>query len=477
MNYGLVTDFYQLTMAQGLWRIGAHEVPCVFDRTYRENPFGGGYTVIAGLEHLVDFIENFRYGDEEIDYLRTYGFDEGFLDWLRDFRFTGDIYAMPEGTVAFPNEVLLRVEAPKVQALLIETGLTMIMNHESLIATKARRVRTVAGDDFLMEFGLRRAQNESAGHYGARASIIGGFNATSNVEAARRFGIKAVGTMAHSWVMSFTDEDEAFREYGRQYDNAIFLVDTYNTLASGVPNAIKVFQEMRAAGKMPPSYGIRLDSGDLAYLSRKAREMMDAAGFPKATITASNDLDEYTISSLKSQGAAIDSWGVGTKIITADGTPALGGIYKLAAQEENGVLVPKMKFSDNPEKMTNPGRKDVYRFYHRDNGKMITDLNCLVGEKISPEEGYELVSHPYRWRRKKLAPGAYYVRSMLRPVYMHGKLVYDLPKLDEIKTYADEQIGRLWEEYLRLDNPEIMEINLSRDLQDLKDHLIEAQLS
>ncbi len=477
MNKGLVTDFYQLTMAQGLWRIGAQDVPCVFDFTFRKNPFKGGYTVVAGVEHLVRFLQDFTYGPEEIAYLRETGaFEEGFLEWLAAMKFTGSIYAMPEGTVAFPGEVLVRIEAPKAQALLIETGITMIMNHESLIATKARRIRTVAPHDSLMEFGLRRAQGESAGHYGARASIVGGFNSTSNVESARRFGMKAVGTMAHSWVMSFADELEAFREYARQYENAVLLVDTYHTLESGVPHAITVFEELRAAGRLPAQYGIRLDSGDLAYLSRKAREMLDAAGFPDAIITASNDLDEYLVRSLKEQGAAINAWGIGTKLITADGTSALGGVYKLSAQEENGVLIPKMKFSDNPEKMTNPGRKDTRRFYHRESGKMITDVVCLVDEVISEENEYELVSHPYRWRRKRLAPGAYYVRNMLRPVIRYGRLVYDLPSLREIAAYADEQIERLWPEYIRLDNPEIMEVNISPKLQEMKDRLIEKNL-
>ncbi len=477
MHNGLVTDFYQLTMAQGLWRIGAQDVPCVFDFTFRKNPFAGGYTVVAGVEHAAHFLEGFTYGAEEIDYLRSTGtFAEDFLAWLADLRFTGSIYAMPEGSVAFPGEVLVRVEAPKAQALLIETALTMIMNHESLIATKARRIRTVAPHDSLMEFGLRRAQGESAGHYGARAAIVGGFDSTSNVEAARRFGLKAVGTMAHSWVMSFSDELEAFREYARQYENAILLVDTYHTLESGVPHAITVFEELRAAGRLPAQYGIRLDSGDLAYLSRRAREMLDAAGFSDAVITASNDLDEYLVRSLKEQGAAINAWGIGTKLITADGTSALGGVYKLAAQEENGKLIPKMKFSDNPEKMTNPGHKDTRRFYDRESGKMITDVVCLVDEHISEEREYELVSHPYRWRRKRLAPGAYYVRNMLRPVIRYGQPVYDWPSLEEIAAYADEQVGRLWPEYTRLDNPEIMEVNISPKLQVLKDKLIEQNL-
>lgn len=475
-NTGLVTDFYQLTMAQGLWRIGAHEVPCVFDRTYRTNPFGGGYTVVAGVEHLLDFIENFRYGPEELEYLRKAGFAEDFLAWLADFRFAGDIYAMPEGTVAFPGEVLVRVEAPKVHALLVETGLTMILNHESLIATKARRVREVAGEDFLMEFGLRRAQGESAGHFGARAAMVGGFNGTSNVEAARRFGMPAIGTMAHSWVMSFDEELEAFREYTRQYEQAVLLVDTYHTLESGVPHAIQVFEELRQEGRLPENHGIRLDSGDLACLSREARKMLDAAGFPNASITASNDLDEYLVRSLKEQGAAIDAWGIGTKLITADGAGALGGVYKLAAQVQDGVCVPKMKFSDNPEKMTNPGVKEVYRIYDAGTKKIITDVVCLQGEEVREDLPYEVVDPKYRWRKKSLQPGSFYVKSLLQPVLKKGKRLGESPTLAEVAAYAQKEIDSLRREYKRFENPEIMEVNLSAKLKALKAKLVEENM-
>lgn len=322
----LLTDLYQLTMMQGLFFEGKHEQQCVFDRYYRSNPFKGGYTVVAGLEHLIDYVENIHFSDDDLAYLKGTGFfRQEFLDYLKELRFTGDIYAMPEGTVAFPQEVLLRVQTKKDEALLLETCMSMIMNHESLIATKARRVRTVAGNDNLMEFGLRRAQGKSAGIYGARSAMIGGFNGTSNVLAGAKFGMPVLGTMAHSWVMSFSSELEAFRQYAKQYpNNLILLADTYNTLKQGVPDAITIFKEMKEAGTLPKVYGIRLDSGDLAYLSKEAHKMFTAAGFPDAVIAASNDLDENLIFELKGQGSAINSWGVGTNLITAKDSPSLG---------------------------------------------------------------------------------------------------------------------------------------------------------
>ena len=380
---GLITDLYQLTMANALFNKGRHERKVVFDRFYRKNPFNGGYTIVAGLEHLQQFVENFRFDEEDINYLESLQiFYPAFLDYLKDFRFKGDIYAVPEGTVVFPGEPLLRFHGTTTEAMLLETGLSMIMNHESLIATKARRVRTVAPKDALMEFGLRRAQGHSAGLWGARAAMIGGFNGTSNVEAGKQFGIPVLGTMAHSWVMSFDEEIDAFREYVRQYhDNLILLADTYNVLEMGVPHAIQVFKELKEEGRLPGKYGIRIDSGDIAYLSQEATRMFTEAGFPDAIISGSNDLDEYTIQSLKAQGCTVTSWGVGTKIITADGTSALGGVFKMAVKEADGKEVPVMKFSNDVEKMTNPGIKTVYRFYKKDTGKMITDLVCLHDEK------------------------------------------------------------------------------------------------
>lgn len=474
---GLITDLYQLTMANALFKKGMHERKVVFDRFYRKNPFDGGYTVVAGIQHLVDFVKNFRYDAEDIEYLRSLGiFYPEFLDYLKDFRFHGDIYAMPEGTVAFPGEILLRFHGTTTEAMLIETGLSMIMNHESLIATKARRVRTVAPKDALMEFGLRRAQGHSAGLWGARAAMIGGFNGTSNVEAGRLFGIPVLGTMAHSWIMSFDTELEAFEEYVRQYhDNLILLADTYNVLEMGVPHAIQVFKELKAKGQLPKKYGIRIDSGDLGYLSREATRMFTEAGFPDAIISGSNDLDEYLIQSLKEQGCTVTSWGVGTKIITADGTSALGGVFKMSAREQGDGFEPVMKISNDVSKMTNPGIKTVRRFYRKDNGKMITDLICLENEAKPDGGDFTLVTESAKWRKKYLKAGKYTCEEMLKPVMRNGE-AEPLPTLKETIAYANEQMETLWPEYKRLMNPNIMEVNLSDKLQALRTQIIEDDL-
>lgn len=474
---GLITDLYQLTMANALFKKGMHERKVVFDRFYRKNPFDGGYTVVAGIQHLVDFVKNFRYDAEDIEYLRSLGiFYPEFLDYLKDFRFHGDIYAMPEGTVAFPGEILLRFHGTTTEAMLIETGLSMIMNHESLIATKARRVRTVAPKDALMEFGLRRAQGHSAGLWGARAAMIGGFNGTSNVEAGCLFGIPVLGTMAHSWIMSFDTELEAFEEYVRQYhDNLILLADTYNVLEMGVPHAIQVFKELKAKGQLPKKYGIRIDSGDLGYLSREAARMFTEAGFPDAIISGSNDLDEYLIQSLKEQGCTVTSWGVGTKIITADGTSALGGVFKMSAREQGDGFEPVMKISNDVSKMTNPGIKTVRRFYRKDNGKMITDLICLENEAKPDGGDFTLVTESAKWRKKYLKAGKYTCEEMLKPVMRNGE-AEPLPTLKETIAYANEQMETLWPEYKRLMNPNIMEVNLSDKLQALKTQIIEDDL-
>lgn len=477
VSNGLITDLYQLTMANALFKKGMHERKVVFDRFYRKNPFDGGYTVVAGIQHLVDFVKNFRYDAEDIEYLRSLGiFYPEFLDYLKDFRFHGDIYAMPEGTVAFPGEILLRFHGTTTEAMLIETGLSMIMNHESLIATKARRVRTVAPKDALMEFGLRRAQGHSAGLWGARAAMIGGFNGTSNVEAGRLFGIPVLGTMAHSWIMSFDTELEAFEEYVRQYhDNLILLADTYNVLEMGVPHAIQVFKELKAKGQLPKKYGIRIDSGDLGYLSREATRMFTEAGFPDAIISGSNDLDEYLIQSLKEQGCTVTSWGVGTKIITADGTSALGGVFKMSAREQGDGFEPVMKISNDVSKMTNPGIKTVRRFYRKDNGKMITDLICLENEAKPDGGDFTLVTESAKWRKKYLKAGKYTCEEMLKPVMRNGE-AEPIPTLKETIAYANEQMETLWPEYKRLMNPNIMEVNLSDKLQALKTQIIEDDL-
>ncbi len=473
----LLTDLYQLTMMQGLFFEGKHEQQCVFDRYYRSNPFKGGYTVVAGLEHLIDYVENIHFSDDDLAYLKGTGFfRQEFLDYLKELRFTGDIYAMPEGTVAFPQEVLLRVQTKKDEALLLETCMSMIMNHESLIATKARRVRTVAGNDNLMEFGLRRAQGKSAGIYGARSAMIGGFNGTSNVLAGAKFGMPVLGTMAHSWVMSFSSELEAFRQYAKQYpNNLILLADTYNTLKQGVPDAITIFKEMKEAGTLPKVYGIRLDSGDLAYLSKEAHKMFTAAGFPDAVIAASNDLDENLIFELKGQGSAINSWGVGTNLITAKDSPSLGGVFKLVGQYDDGKFVPKIKMSDNAEKISNPGLKNVLRVYDKKTGKMKADIVILEGESIDESKDLLLKSDKAPWRFRTIPAGTYRVQQMLIPIFKQGKLVYKKPNLKDIMTYADEQIQTLWPEYLRLVNPEEMWVQRSSKLSALRDAVLKEE--
>lgn len=473
----LLTDLYQLTMMQGLFFEGKHEQLCVFDRYYRHNPFEGGYTVVAGLEHLIDYVRNIHFSDDDIAYLKSTGiFRDEFLAYLKNITFTGDIYAMPEGTVAFPQEVLLRVHTKKVEALLLETCMSMIMNHESLIATKARRVRTVAGNDALMEFGLRRAQGKSAGVYGARSAMIGGFNGTSNVLAGALFGIPVLGTMAHSWIMSFPTELEAFRAYAEQYpNNMILLADTYNTLKQGVPDAITVFSEMKAAGTLPKTYGIRLDSGDLAYLSKEAHKMFAAAGFGDAVIAASNDLDENLIAELKLQGCCINSWGVGTNLITAKDSPSLGGVFKLVGQYEDGKFIPKIKMSDNVEKISNPGLKNVLRIYDKETGKMRADVIILHEEQIDPNKDLHLASDKAPWKSRVIPAGTFTVRRMLQPIFKDGKLVYNKPTLPEIMDYANKEMETLWPEYTRLVNPEVMWVQRSKQLSALRNKILQQE--
>lgn len=473
----LLTDLYQLTMMQGLFFEGKHEQLCVFDRYYRHNPFQGGYTVVAGVEHLIDYVHNIHFSDDDIAYLKSTGiFRDEFLKYLQTISFTGDIYAMPEGTVAFPQEVLLRVHTKKIEALLLETCMSMIMNHESLIATKARRVRTVAGKDALMEFGLRRAQGKSAGVYGARSAMIGGFNGTSNVLAGALFNIPILGTMAHSWIMSFPTELEAFRAYAEQYpNNMILLADTYNTLKQGVPDAITVFKEMKEAGILPKTYGIRLDSGDLAYLSKEAHKMFVAAGFGDAVIAASNDLDENLIAELKLQGCCINSWGVGTNLITAKDSPSLGGVFKLVGQYENGKFIPKIKMSDNVEKISNPGLKNVLRIYDKETGKMRADVIILHEEQIDPNKDLHLASDKAPWKSRVIPAGTFTVRRMLQPIFKEGKLVYQKPTLPEIIDYANKEMETLWPEYTRLVNPEVMWVQRSKQLSALRNKILQQE--
>ncbi len=474
-NLTLLTDFYELTMMQGYYHNKNNET-VIFDMFYRENPSGSGYAICAGLEQVIEYIKNLHFTDDDIEYLRSLKiFQEGFLSYLKGFHFTGDIYAIPEGTVVFPMEPLVKVIAPIMEAQLIETALLNIINHQSLIATKASRVVYAAVGEPVMEFGLRRAQGPDAGTLGARAAVIGGCIGTSNVLSAKLYDLPALGTHAHSWIMSFEDELTAFRKYAELYpQNTTLLVDTYDTLRSGVPNAIRVFQEMRAAGRMPEKYGIRLDSGDLAYLSKKARKQLDAAGFPEAKITASSDLDEYLIDSLKTQGAKIDTWGVGTKLITSRDCPAFGGVYKLAAIQKNGQFLPKIKLSENQWKITNPGNKKIIRIYERESGKVKADLIALHDEEFRPEERMLLFDPVATWKKTYLEPNTYTLRELLVPIFLGGKCVYTSPSVMEIREYCLKEQDSLWDEARRLINPHMVYVDLSLKLYRMKTELLDS---
>ncbi len=475
-NLTLLTDLYQLTMMQGYYKNDTNNHEVVFDLFYRNNPSKNGYAICAGLEQAIQYIENLNFNDADIEYLDSLNlFQKDFLEYLRGFKFTGDIYAIPEGTVVFPMEPLLRVKAPIFEAQFVETALLNIINHQSLIATKAARVVKAAEGDPVLEFGLRRAQGPDAGIYGARAAIIGGCAGTSNVLTGQMFDVPVSGTHAHSWVMSFDEEIEAFRAYAKLFpEKCILLVDTYDTLESGVPNAIKVFDEMKEAGLPMTSYGIRLDSGDLAYLSKKARTMLDAAGYKDAVISASCDLDEMLIADLKRQGAKITLWGVGTNLITSSDCPSFGGIYKLAAElHKDGEEIPKIKISDNPEKVTNPGVKKVVRVYDKATNKITADIIALEHEQFNEAEDLVLYTANARWKKIKLKANSYTVRELLVPVFKAGKKVYEGPSTMNIKAYAKEELGTLWEEYKRLVNPQIMQVVLSDELHALKEKMLE----
>ena len=474
-NLTLLTDFYELTMMQGYFNNKNNDI-VVFDAFYRENPSGGGYAICAGLEQLIDYINNLGFSEEDIDYLRSLKvFEEDFLNYLKDFRFTGDIYAVPEGTVVFPMEPLVKVIAPIMEAQLVETALLNIINHQSLIATKASRVVYAAKGEPVMEFGLRRAQGPDAGTLGARAAVIGGCVGTSNVLSAKLYDMPALGTHAHSWIMSFENELTAFRKYAELYpQNTTLLVDTFDTLRSGVPNAIKVFQELKEKGKMPIKYGIRLDSGDLAYLSKKARKMLDAAGFPEATITASSDLDEYIIDSLKTQGARIDSWGVGTKLITSRDCPSFGGVYKLAAIKKGEKFIPKIKLSENQWKITNPGNKKIYRIYEKESGNIKADLITLADETYSEDMPLLLFDPLATWKKTYLEPGSYTLRELLIPIFLQGHCIYQSPSVMEMRAYCIKEQDSLWDEARRLVNPHIVYVDLSNKLYQLKTQLLDS---
>ncbi len=469
-NLTMLTDLYQLTMLYGFFKNDMYDKTAVFDLFFRKTMDQTSYAIAAGLEQAIEFINNLHFEKEDIDYLRTLNlFSEDFFEYLKNFKFTGEIYAMKEGTVVFPNEPLLRVKAPIMQAQLIETALLNIINHQTLIATKASRVCIAAGNDSVLEFGLRRAQGPDAGIYGARAAIIGGCTSTSNVLTGQMFDIPVKGTHAHSWVMSFESELTAFRAYAKIFPTScLLLVDTYDTLKSGIPNAITVFKELSAKGYTP--VGIRLDSGDLAYLSKRARKMLDDAGFPQAKIFASSDLDETLIRDLKSQGAKIDVWGVGTKLITSEGFPALGGVYKLAQIENGYEKVPKLKKSENSWKITNPGYKKVTRIYDGRSKKAVADLIMLNHESIDTRKPLVLFDPEHTW--KTMTVNDFIVRELLVPVYVGGQQVFTPPSLHSIQQYAKQELDTFWDEFKRLSNPEKYKVDLSEELYELKQSLL-----
>lgn len=475
-NLTLLTDLYEITMMQAYFKNNNKNKMAIFDVFYRKNPMDGGYAISAGLEQVIEYINDLHFTEDDINYLASLKiFEDDFLDYLKNFKFTGDIYAIPEGSVMFPREPMLKVIAPIMEAQFIETAILNILNHQSLIATKAARICYAAEGDGIMEFGLRRAQGPDAGIYGARAAVIGGCAGTSNVLTGQMFDVPVMGTHAHSWIMSFDDEYTAFYTYAKLYPMACtLLVDTYDTLNSGVPNAIKVFKQMKKEGIELKNFGIRLDSGDLAYLSKKARKMLDDAGFPDATITASNDLDEFLIASLKMQGAEITNWGVGTNLITSKDCPSFGGVYKLAAIMEDGEnFTPKIKLSDNSEKITNPGNKKIYRIYEKENNKIKADLICLENEVFTENEDMHLFDPHEPWKKTVLKAGTFKLKEMLVKVFDKGQCVYHSDSVMKLRDFAISEMETLWEETKRFENPHQVYVDLSQKLYDIKISLLE----
>lgn len=464
MNLSILTDFYELTMSNGFFENGAKDVIGVFDIFYRKVPDGGGFSIFAGLEQAIDYMENMHFTDNDIAYLRSKNlFSEGFLDYLKNFEFKCDVWAVPEGTVVFPKEPLIEIEGPLIQAQLMETALLAIINHQTLIATKANRIVRSAMGRAVQEFGARRAQGTGAAYYGSRAAYIGGCVSTSNTMVDRDMGIPAGGTMAHSWVQSFDSEYEAFKRYAETYPDAtVLLVDTYNVTKSGMPNAIKVFDEvLKPMGKRP--VGVRIDSGDIAYLSKKARAMLDRAGYSDCKVMASNSLDEYIIRDLIINGARIDSFGVGEKLITSRTSPVFGGVYKLAAIKKDGKYIPKIKISESFEKITIPDRKKWYRIYSDETGKAMADYIALVDEESMADKKEITIFDPLEpW--KKASYTGVTIKPMFVQIFKEGKRVYDSPSLVEIRDYALRQVDTLWDEVKRMEYPHTYYVDLSEKL-------------
>lgn len=472
VNLTMLVDFYELTMAHGYFENGMENQIAYFDMFFRRVPDEGGFAIMAGLEQLIEYLKHLEFTDEDIEYLRSKQlFSEGFLTYLKNFKFACDIYAIPEGTPIFPNEPILTVRGPIIQAQFIETMILLSINHQSLIATKSNRIVRAANGRPVLELGARRAQGADGAILGARAAYIGGCKGTACTISDRDFNVPALGTMAHSWVQTFDSEYEAFKKYAELYpENCTLLVDTYNTLKSGVPNAIKVFKEILIPKGYKPG-AIRIDSGDAAYLSKKARKLLDDAGLHETKIVISNSLDEYIIKDLLIQNAPIDSFGVGERLITSKTEPVFGGVYKIVAVEKEGQMIPKIKISNNIEKITNPGSKQVYRLYDRDTQKAIADVITLAHEKIDDTKPYTIFDPEHTWKRKEITN--FIARPLLAPIFLNGELVYTSPTLEEIVTYSKEQIDMLWEEVLRFEKPHRYYVDLSEELWTLKTDLLE----
>lgn len=471
-NLSMLCDFYELSMSNGYFRSGMADTVTYFDLFYRSVPDAAGFAIAAGLEQVIEYIKDLHFTEEDIDYLRRKGgFCEEFLDYLRDFRFTGDIYAVPEGTPIFPNEPILTVRAPAIEAQLIETYLLLAINHQSLIATKANRIVRAAQGRTVLEFGSRRAQGADGAVIGARAAYIGGCDGTACVLTDRMYDVPAGGTMAHSWVQMFGDEYTAFKTYCELYPhNATLLVDTYNTLKSGVPNAIRVFKEVLLPQGITKC-AIRLDSGDISYLSKKARQMLDEAGLPDCKIVASNSLDEYLIRDLMMQGAEIDTFGVGERLITSKSAPVFGGVYKLVAVEQNGEIIPRIKVSENTAKITNPHFKRLFRLYDKETGKAIADELLLWDEAIDQSEPHTIFDPNATWKKKTLEN--FVAKELQVPVFIAGQCVYESPSIHEIRAYCQEQLDTLWDEVKRFENPHSYYVDLSQKLWDVKRALLD----
>ncbi|MDY5933785.1 MAG: nicotinate phosphoribosyltransferase [Oscillospiraceae bacterium] len=469
-NLTMLTDFYEITMANGYFLNGKGDTTVQFDMFFRNIPDNGGFAIMAGVEQLVEYLENLSFSDEDIEYLRGRGFCEEFLDYLKNFEFKCDIYSVPEGTPIFPREPIVTVKGPAIQAQFIETMVLLAINHQSLIATKTNRIVRAAQGRPIMEFGSRRAQGFDGAVYGARAAYIAGCAGTACTIVDREFGVPALGTMAHSWVQLFDSELDAFCAYAKAYPHdCTLLVDTYNVLKSGIPNAIEAFKrEVLPRGFRPK--GIRIDSGDITYLSKKARVMLDEAGFEDVKIVASNSLDEYIIRDMLLQGAKVDSFGVGERLITASSAPVFGGVYKLCAVEKDGEMVPKIKLSENTAKVTIPGAKKLWRLYDNESGKALADVITLEDETIDDSQDYEIFDPDYTWKRKNVYN--FSARQLLQPLFINGKRVYEYQNIDDIKSYCLSQVDTLWDEVKRFENPHTYYVDLSQRLWDTKHELI-----